>query len=82
MVKESDVYFEMERFIRESVYKNDLSFYNALKKIQLYVPVVHVDGKAFVATLRKNGAEEFYPCFTSVLIEFLSKHGSELNNIF
>lgn len=79
MIEEKDLYFELERFKREPEYKNELSFYNTLKKIELYIPVMHAEGKTTVATLKKDGKEEFYPAFTS--LEEFKKWPFELKEI-
>lgn len=63
---EKDLYFEMEKLKREPIYKNEMSFYETLKKLVLYVPVIPSGGKTKVATLKKNGKEEFYPAFGSL----------------
>lgn len=79
MIKEDDLYFEMEKFKREPSYNNEWSFYNTLKQIELYSPVIYSSEKTMVATLKKDGNEEFYPAFSS--LESLKKWPFELKEI-
>jgi len=62
---EKDIYYELEKFKREPDYKNELSLYDALKKTAFYIPVVSAGRKIGIASLKKDGKEEFYPAFSS-----------------
>lgn len=78
-MSEKDIYYELEKFKREPVYKNELSLYDALKKTVFYIPVVSMGGKTSIASLKKDGKEEFYPAFSSV--EEIRKWPFELKGI-